>query len=288
MLAAVFALGAEAVPSSLFVDATESSGLRFQHRASKTERKYLPETMSGGVAILDFDRDGWMDVFFVNGAEIKLPHPNGEEPNKTGPEFWNRLFHNNGDGTFSDLTREYGLQGRGYGMGVTVGDYDNDGYPDLVVTNLGTGGHPAVMLYHNEAGHKFVDVTERAGVRADGWASSAGFFDYDLDGHLDLFVCRYLLWNFEQDHRCGMRTEAGRSYCHPDVFEAVSNYLFRNNGDGTFSDMSRESGVAEAKGKALGVSFGDFNNDGRVDISVANDQFQQFLFQMVALRRVRV
>ena len=136
MLAAVFALGAEAVPSSLFVDATESSGLRFQHRASKTERKYLPETMSGGVAILDFDRDGWMDVFFVNGAEIKLPHPNGEEPNKTGPEFWNRLFHNNGDGTFSDLTREYGLQGRGYGMGVTVGDYDNDGYPDLVVTNL--------------------------------------------------------------------------------------------------------------------------------------------------------
>ena len=279
VLAAVFALGAEAVPSSLFVDATESSGLRFQHRASKTERKYLPETMSGGVAILDFDRDGWMDVFFVNGAEIKLPHPNGEEPNKTGPEFWNRLFHNNGDGTFSDLTREYGLQGRGYGMGVTVGDYDNDGYPDLVVTNLGTGGHPAVMLYHNEAGHKFVDVTERAGVRADGWASSAGFFDYDLDGHLDLFVCRYLLWNFEQDHRCGMRTEAGRSYCHPDVFEAVSNYLFRNNGDGTFSDMSRESGVAEAKGKALGVSFGDFNNDGRVDISVANDQFQQFLFQ---------
>ncbi len=279
MLAVVFSLGAEAVPSSLFVDATESSGLRFQHRASKTERKYLPETMSGGVAILDFDRDGWMDVFFVNGAEIKLPHPNGEEPNKTGPEFWNRLFHNNGDGTFSDLTREYGLQGRGYGMGVTVGDYDNDGYPDLVVTNLGTGGHPAVMLYHNEAGHKFVDVTERAGVRADGWASSAGFFDYDLDGHLDLFVCRYLLWNFEQDHRCGMRTEAGRSYCHPDVFEAVSNYLFRNNGDGTFSDMSRESGVAEAKGKALGVSFGDFNNDGRVDISVANDQFQQFLFQ---------
>ena len=279
VLAAVFALGAEAVPSSLFVDATESSGLRFQHRASKTERKYLPETMSGGVAILDFDRDGWMDVFFVNGAEIKLPHPNGEEPEKTSPEFWNHLFHNNGDGTFSDLTREYGLQGRGYGMGVTVGDYDNDGYPDLVVTNLGTGGHPAVMLYHNEAGHKFVDVTERAGVRADGWAGSAGFFDYDLDGHLDLFVCRYLLWNFEQDHRCGMRTEAGRSYCHPDVFEAVSNYLFRNNGDGTFSDMSRESGVAEAKGKALGVSFGDFNNDGRVDISVANDQFQQFLFQ---------
>ena len=279
MLAAVLALGAEVVPPSLFVDATERSGLRFQHRASKTERKYLPETMSGGVAIFDFDRDGWMDVFFVNGAELRLPHPDGEEPEKTGPEFWNRLFHNNGDGTFSDVTLEYGLQGHGYGMGVTVGDYDNDGYPDLAVTNLGTGGHRAVILYHNEAGRKFVDVTERAGVRAEGWASSAGFFDYDRDGHLDLFVCRYLAWNFEQDHRCGTRTEGGRSYCHPDVFEATSNYLFRNNGDGTFSDVSEESGVAEAKGKALGVSFGDFNNDGRLDISVANDQFQQFLFQ---------
>jgi hypothetical protein len=279
VLAVVFALAPEAVPSSLFVDATERSGLRFQHRASKTERKYLPETMSGGVAIFDFDRDGWMDVFFVNGAEITVPHPNGEEPKKTGPEFWNRLFRNNGDSTFSDVTREYGAQGHGFGMGVAVGDYDNDGYPDLAVTNLGTGGHPAVILYHNEAGHKFVDVTERAGVRAEGWASSAGFLDYDLDGHLDLFVCRYLVWNFEQDHRCGMRTEAGRSYCHPDVFEAVSNYLFRNNGDGTFSDVSEESGVAKSKGKALGVSFGDFNNDGRIDISVANDQFQQFLFQ---------
>ena len=279
VLALSFALGAESVPSPLFVDATESSGLRFRHRASKTERKYLPETMSGGVAIFDFDRDGWMDVFFVNGAKLKLPHPDDEEPEKTGPEFWNRLFQNNGDGTFSDVTAEYGLQGQGYGMGVTVGDYDNDGYPDLAVTNLGTSGHRALILYHNEAGRKFVDVTERAGVHAEGWATSAGFFDYDRDGHLDLFVCRYLVWNFGQDHRCGMRTEAGRSYCHPDGFEAISEYLFRNNGDGTFSDVSEESGVAEAKGKALGVSFADFNNDGWIDISVANDQFQQFLFQ---------
>ena len=277
-LAVGLALGAEA-PSALFVDATESSGLHFHHRASKTKRKYLPETMSGGVAIFDFDRDGWMDVFFVNGAEIKPAHPDGEEPEKTGPEYWNRLFHNNGDGTFSDLTSEYGLQGHGYGMGVAVGDYDNDGYPDLAVTKLGTGGHRAVILYHNEAGRGFVDVTERAGVHAEGWATSAGFFDYDRDGHLDLFVCRYLVWDFGQDHRCGMRTEAGRSYCHPDVFEAISGYLFRNNGDGAFSDVSEQSGIAEAKGKALGVSFGDFNRDGWTDISVANDQLQQFLFQ---------
>ena len=271
--------GAEVPQHPLFVDATESSGLQFLHRASKTARKYLPETMAGGVAIFDFDRDGWMDVFFVNGAELKLPHPNGEEPQKTGPEFWNRLFRNNKDGTFSDLTGEYDLQGRGYGMGVAVGDYDNDGYPDMAVTNLGTGGHPAVILYHNEAGRTFVDVTERAGVHAEGWATSAGFFDYDRDGNLDLFVCRYLVWEFGQDHRCGMRTEAGRSYCHPDVFEPISEYLFRNNGDGTFSDVSEESGILEAEGKALGLAFGDFDNDGWTDISVANDQFQQFLFQ---------
>ena len=275
----ILAAGAELPDHSLFVDATESSGLRFLHRASKTERKYLPETMSGGVAVFDFDRDGWMDVFFVNGAELTFPYPDGKEPRKTGSEFWNRLFHNNGDGTFSDVTLEHGLQGRGYGMGVAVGDYDNDGYPDLVVTNLGTGGHPAVLVYRNEAGRKFVDVTERAGVHAEGWATSAGFFDYDRDGYLDLFVCRYLAWDFGQDHRCGMRTEAGRSYCHPDVFKPMSQYLFRNNGDGTFRDVSEESEIRGFEGKALGVAFGDFDNDGWTDISVANDQLQQFLFR---------
>ena len=275
----VLALGAEESQHLLFVDATQSSGLQFLHRASTTARKYLPETMSGGVAIFDFDRDGWMDVFLVNGAELRYPHPSGEEPQKAGPEFWNRLFRNNGDGTFSDVTDKHGLQGRGYGMGVAVGDYDNDGYADLAVTNLGTGANPAVILYHNEAGRKFIDVTERAGVHAEGWATSAGFFDYDRDGHLDLFVCRYLAWDFEPDHRCGMRTEAGRSYCHPDVFEGISAYLFRNNGDGTFEDVSEQSGIREAEGKALGVAFGDYDNDGWTDVSVANDQFQQFLFR---------
>ena len=275
----VLALGAEEPQPLLFVDATESSGLQFLHRASKTARKYLPETMSGGVAIFDFDRDGWLDVFLVNGAELTFPHPSDQEPRKTGPEFWNRLFRNNGDGTFSDVTRVHGLQGRGYGMGAAVGDYDNDGYADLAVTNLGTGGHPAVILYHNEAGRRFIDVTERSGVHAEGWATSAGFFDYDRDGDLDLFVCRYLAWDFEQDHRCGTRTEAGRSYCHPDVFEGISAYLFRNNGDGTFSDLSELSGIRQAEGKALGVAFGDYDNDGWTDVSVANDQFQQFLFR---------
>ena len=279
VVAGAFSIGAEEQRYSHFVDATERSGLQFLHRASKTERKYLPETMSGGVALFDFDRDEWMDVFFVNGAALNFPLSNTEEPEKTGQEFWNRLFRNNGDGTFSDVTSEYGLQGRGYGMGVAVGDYDNDGFPDLAVTNLGTSGHPAMILYRNDAGRKFVDVTERTGLRTEGWATSAGFFDYDRDGHLDLFVCRYLVWNFVQDHRCGTRTEAGRSYCHPDVFEAISQYLFRNDGDGTFSDVSEESGIVESKGKALGVAFGDFDNDGWTDVSVANDQLQQFLFR---------
>ncbi len=279
VVAGAFSIGAEEQRYSHFVDATERSGLRFLHQASKTERKYLPETMSGGVALFDFDRDGWMDVFFVNGAELKFPHPDGQEPRKTGQEFWNRLFRNNRDGTFSDVTRKYGLRGRGYGMGVAVGDYDNDGFPDLAVTNLGTSVHPAVILYRNDEGRKFVDVTERAGLHAEGWATSAGFFDYDRDGHLDLFICRYLVWDFAQDHRCGSRTGAGRSYCHPDVFEAISQYLFRNNGDGTFSNVSEESGIVESEGKALGVAFGDFDNDGWTDLSVANDQLQQFLFR---------
>ena len=277
--ASKLAVGAEAPLHPLFVDATESSGLQFRHSASKTDRKYLPETMSGGVAILDVDRDGHMDVFFVNGAEIQHPHASGQEPEKTGPEFWNRLFRNNGDGTLSDVTLEYGLQGSGYGMGVAVGDYDNDGYPDLAVTKLGTGPHPAVTLYRNESGRKFADVTGQARLQAEGWASSAGFFDYDRDGHLDLFVCRYLTWDFGQDHRCGTRTEAGRSYCHPDVFEPISLYLFRNNGDGTFSDVSAEAGIHDSRGKALGVAFSDYDNDGWTDISVANDQLQQFLFR---------
>ena len=279
VVAGALSIGAETQEPSHFLDATESSGLQFLHRASKTERKYLPETMSGGVAIFDFDRDGWMDVFFVNGAELKFPHPHGEEPEKTGPNFWNRLFRNNRDGTFSDVTIQYGVPGHGYGMGVTVGDYDNDGFPDLAVTNLGTGAHPAVILYRNDAGRMFVDVTQQAGLHAEGWATSAGFFDYDRDSYLDLFVCRYLAWDFDQDHRCGTRTGAGRSYCHPDVFEPISQYLFRNNGDGTFSDVSKVSGILEAEGKALGVAFGDFDGNGWTDISVANDQFQQFLFR---------
>ena len=235
--------------------------------------------MSGGVAILDFDRDGWMDVFFVNGAKLEFPHREGNEPDKSDPRFWNRLFRNNGDGTFTDVTVETGLRGRGYGMGVAAGDYDNDGYPDLLVTNVGTGQTPAAVLYHNEAGRKFADVTIAARLAARGWATGAGFFDYDRDGNLDLFICRYMKWSFDVDRRCGLETTYGRTYCHPDLFEPVPNYLFRNNGDGTFTDTSEPSGIQAAAGKGLGVAFGDFNHDGWTDVAVANDSHPQFLFK---------
>jgi hypothetical protein len=263
----------------MFEDATEPAGLRFLHRNAKTPRKYLPETMPGGVAVLDYDQDGWMDLFLVNGAKLEVPFPQGREPDKRDPAFWNRLFRNNKDGTFTDVTSNLGVAGRGYGMGAAVGDIDNDGYPDLLVTNAATGDVPALTLYRNDRGARFIDVTQASGLRARGWATSAGFLDFDNDGWLDLFVARYLDWRFDIDHRCGLETPHGRTYCHPDLFPPVSNLLYRNNGDGTFLDVSQPSGIARHKGKGLGVAFADFNNDRLLDIAVANDSHPQFLFR---------
>lgn len=258
-----------------FVDATARSGLDFRNRNSATPNKYLIETMTGGVAFLDYDGDGWLDVFFTNGARLKNPQPDDEALDKSAPEFWNRLYRNKRDGTFEDVTEKAGVRGTGYGMGVAVADFDNDGYPDLLVTNFG-----GALLYHNNGDGTFSNVTEKAGLRnADGWLTSAGFFDYDRDGHLDLFICRYLKWNFSDNIYCGSREAAGRSYCHPDNFEPISNLLYRNNGDGTFTDVSARSKVADSEGKGLGVAFADFDNDGWIDISVANDSVPQFLFR---------
>ncbi len=192
---------------------------------------------------------------------------------RTAPEFWNRLYHNNHDGTFTDVTEHAGVRGAGFGMGAAVGDFDNDGFEDLLVTNYGS-----VILYHNNGNGTFTDVTQKAGLRTEGWMSSAGFFDYDNDGKLDLFICRYLNWTFSKNMFCGSRVEGGRSYCHPDNFKPISDYLFHNNGDGTFTDVSAKAHIAASPGKGLGVAFADFDNRGRLDISVANDSFQQFLF----------
>jgi hypothetical protein len=271
------ALVAAAVIDIRFTDTTAVSRVDFKHESSATSHKYLPETMGGGVALLDYDNDGRLDILFTNGARIDDPMPAGKMPDKSDRKFWNRLYHQNANGTFTDVTEKAGLTGmpqNRYGMGVAVGDVDNDGYQDIYVT--GFGGN---TLYHNNGDGTFTDVTARAGVTASGWSTSAGFFDYDNDGRLDLFVCRYVAWTFADDPYCGEKKPGGRAYCHPDNFAAVTNILYHNNGDGTFTDVSAKSGIADAPGKALGVAFADFDHDGWTDIYVANDSVQCHLYR---------
>jgi len=261
---------------AVFEDVSAGVHLRFSYQHSPTSQKYLVETMGGGVALFDCDNDGRLDLFFTNGAKLADPMPSGGRPDKSAEKYWNRLFHQNGDGTFSDVTLRAGVSGNpqaGYSMGVAVGDYDNDGFEDFLVT--GYGGN---VLYHNEGDGRFADVTAKAGVRGSGLSVSAGFFDYNNDGRLDLFATRYLDWTFENNRYCGDRVPGHRAYCHPNNFPAVSNMLFRNNGDGTFTDVSKQSGIAGVEGKSLGVAFGDYDNDGWTDIFVANDSTPCFLF----------
>jgi hypothetical protein len=250
--------------------------LDYTQANSPTSRKYLPETMGGGVALLDYDNDGRLDIFFVNGARIDNPMLQGRMPDKSDRKYWNRLFHQNPDGTFTDVTEKAGLSGmpqNRYGMGVAAADYDNDGFTDLYVT--GVGGN---TLYHNNGDGTFTDVTSRAGVGANGWSTSAGFFDYDNDGKLDLFVVRYVEWSFDTERSCGSKAGV-YSYCHPDNYPGVTNILYHNNGDGTFTDVSRKSGIANPAGKGLGVAFADFDGDGWMDVYVANDSVQCFLYR---------
>jgi len=195
MFGAALALTA---PQSVFEDATATSGIHFKHEASCTSQKYLPESMGAGVAMFDYDNDGWLDLFFVNGARLEDPMPRGASPDKSDPRYWNRLYRNNRDGTFTDMTEKAGLQGRLYGMGVASGDYNNDGKIDLLVTNLGGN-----ILYHNNGDGTFTDVTDKSGVSGSGWCTGACFVDYDRDGWLDLIVTRYVQWDFSLDVFCG-------------------------------------------------------------------------------------
>jgi hypothetical protein len=254
-----------------FVDVTGASGINFQYKSSHTTKKYLIETMGAGVALFDYDNDGRLDIFLVNGAPLDDPTPLGTIPKKTGPAYWNRLYHQKADGTFEDVTEKAGLQGEGYGMGVAVGDFDNDGYEDLFVTGYG-GNH----LYHNNGDGTFTDVTEKAGVKGGGWSTSAAWIDLDADGYLDLVVLRYMDWDFV-DVWCGEHKEGYRAYCHPDHFKAISPLVYHNNGDGTFTELAAKIGLGKP-GKSLGVSIADYDQDGHVDLFIANDSMLEFLY----------
>jgi len=239
-----------------------SSGIQWVHTAGKSAEKYLPETSGAGCAFFDYDNDGWMDIYLVNSGKCDFYDP----PHALR----NALYHNNRDGTFTDVTEKARVGGGGYGMGVAAGDYDGDGFPDLYVTQYGRN-----ILYHNNGDGTFTDVTEKAGVAAPGWSSSAVWFDYDNDGRLDLFVCQFC--EFNKTLSCGVDKEGAHHYCIPRIFNPRPSWLFHNNGDGTFTDVSRESGIAEHLGKAWGVVATDVNNDGRMDLFVSNDTVANFL-----------
>ncbi len=259
----------------IFTDVGRSWGVNFKHESKHSSQKYLPETMGAGVAAFDYDKDGFLDLFFVNAAELVDPMPAEAVPDKSQPRYWNRLYRNNGKGSFRDVTEAAGLEGHSYGMGVAVGDYDNDGDSDLYVTNFGSN-----ILYRNDGDGTFSDVTNDAGVSGGAWSVSAVFVDYDNDGLLDLIVARYLDWDFSNNKWCGERGYY-RSYCHPRHFEPVTYLAYHNEGHGVFEDVSQASGFAKHPGKGLGIAINDFDHDGRIDIAVANDSSPQQLFRNV-------
>lgn len=254
-------------------DGTAAARLVFEHHNSPTKQKYLPETMGAGVAVIDFNNDGRPDLFFTNGAKLDDPMPAGKRPDKSAETYWNRLYRQNGDGTFTDVTRSAGVSGAAgvYHMGVAVGDFDNDGFEDLYVT-----GYDHATLYRNNGNGTFTDVTARAHVEAPGWSTSALFFDFDNDGKLDILVTRYMQWSFEKSPSCGgVKLPA---YCHPRMFPGASSILYRNSGDGIFTDVTQKAGLGRTDGKGLGVAVADYDNDGWMDIYIANDSVQAFLF----------
>src|ERR1700730_842295 len=264
-------LGAAEATAAKFTDVTAALGLDFRNLASHTSKKYLIETMGGGAALFDYDNDGRLDLFLVNGAPLADPAPKGSVPQKSGPQYWNRLFHQKQDGTFEDVTEKAGLQGSGYGMGVAVSDYDNDGFEDLYVTAYGGN-----KLYHNNGDGTFTDGNEKAGVAGSGWSTSAACVDLDNDGLLDLVVLRYVQWDFG-DIWCGEHKEGFRSYCHPDIFQPIAPLVYHNDGNGHFTEVSQKIGLSKP-GKGLGIAIADYDRDRHLDVLVANDSMVEFLY----------
>ncbi len=253
-------------PEPLFIEVpTSSSGIEFVHDNAMSPNRYLPESMGPGAAFLDFDNDGWMDIYIVNSGRCDFWKP--EKPIR------NALYRNNRDGTFTDVTEKAGVSGGTFAMGVAAGDYDNDGWPDIFVTSYGK-----CILYKNNRNGTFSDVTEKSGLGVQGWTTSAVWFDYDNDGKLDLFVCSFVDYSASHRFACGDNRIGRRYYCIPSLFKGTPSFLFHNNGDGTFTEVSKGTDIAKAIGKGLGVVATDINNDGRMDLFVANDTVQNFLF----------
>ncbi len=254
-------------PSVRFVNVAAAAGIRFRHDNAATSEKFLVETMGSGCAWIDYDQNGLMDLYLVNGAATAAYQP--KVPLRSA------LYRNNGDGTFTDVTEKAGVAAEGlFGMGVAVGDYDNDGFPDLLVLGYGRS-----ILYHNNGDGTFTDVTSHAGVANAGrWASSAAWFDYDRDGHLDLVIANYVDWTPQRNFYCGSQGPGLRSYCHPDDYPAQAPTLFHNNGHGTFTNVTEASGLASKLSNGLGVVTFDYDNDGWDDIFIANDSMPNSLF----------
>jgi enediyne biosynthesis protein E4 len=250
-----------------FLDMARRANLQFVLENHPTPRKHIIETMPGGVAAFDYNNDGLIDIYFTNGAAIPSLA-------KTEPKYWNRLYRNEGGMRFTDVTREAGVAGRGYSIGVAAGDYDNDGHVDLFVTGVGES-----ILFRNRGDGTFEDVTVGAKVQSQVWSVAAGWFDYDNDGLLDLFVVNYLRWSPDFDRFCGSAGSEIRSYCDPGQFEGLPSTLYRNRGDGTFEDASRRSGIGRHVGKGMSLALADYDSDGFMDVFVTNDTVANFLFR---------
>jgi hypothetical protein len=240
-----------------FRDMTKQAGILFKHNSGAFGKKYLPETMGSGVCVLDYDNDGWQDILFVNSMDW----PGHKGAAKSYPA----LYHNDKDGTFTDVTREAGLAMESYGLGCAVADYDNDGFEDIYITTVGSN-----HLFHNLGNGKFADVTVKAGVADPGFSTSAVWFDYDNDGKLDLFVTHYIDWSIAKDQYCTLDNK-NKSYCTPQTYKGESSTLFHNRGDGTFENVTKRAGLYDPTGKSLGVAMLDYDNDGWMDLFVAND-----------------